>query len=84
MKTYCYKITRSQSIKDVRFLMIEIYKSISHLNPQFMWFLFTHKDIPYNLRKGPILGLRKTHLFYSGTNAIHFRGSLISNNLPAV
>ena len=49
-----------------------------------MWFLFTHKDIPYDLRKGPILGLRKTHLFYYGTNAIHFRGSLIWNNLPAV
>ena len=49
-----------------------------------MWFLFTHKDIPYDLRKGPILGLRKTHLFYYGTNAIHFRGSLIWNNFPAV
>ena len=45
---------------------------------------FTHKDIPYNLRKGPILGLPKTHSFYYGTNAIHFRGSLIWNNLPAV
>ena len=64
--------------------MIEIYKSISQLNPQFMWSFFTHKDIPYNLRKGPILGLPKTHSFYYGTNAIHFRGSLIWNNLPAV
>ena len=45
---------------------------------------FTHKDIPYNLRKGPIFGLPKTHSFYYGTNAIHFRGSLIWNNLPAV
>ena len=32
----------------LRFLMIEIYKSISQLNPQFMWSFFTHKDIPYN------------------------------------
>ena len=65
--------------RHLRFLMIEIYKSISQLNPQFMWSFFTH-----NLRKGPILGLPKTHSFYYGTNAIHFRGSLIWNNLPAV
>ena len=43
-----------------------------------------HRDTPYNLRKGPILGLLKTHSFYYGTNAIHFRGSLTWNNLPAV
>ena len=61
--------------RHLRFLMIEIYKSISRLNPQFMWSFFMHKDIPYNLRKGPILGLPKTHLFYYGTNAIHFRSS---------
>ena len=40
--------------------------------------------MPYNLRKGPILGLPKTHSFYHGTNVVHFRGSLIGNNLPAV
>ena len=37
----------------------------------------------YNLRKGPILGLPKTHSFYYVTTAIHFRGSLTWNNLPA-
>ena len=40
--------------------------------------------MPYNLRKGPFLGLPKTHSFYYGTNAVQFRGSLILNNLPAV
>ena len=68
----------------LRFLMTEIYKSISQLNPEFMWSYFTHKDMPYNLRKGPFLGLPKAHSFYYGTNAVHFRGSLIWNNLPAV
>ena len=63
--------------------MIEIYKSISHLIPEFTWYFFTHKDMPYNLRKGPTLGLPKTHSFYYGTNAVYFRGSLIWNNLPA-
>ena len=41
--------------RHVRFLMIVIYKSISQLNPQFMWFFFKHKDMPYNLRKGATL-----------------------------
>ena len=47
-----------------------------------MWCFFTHKDIPYDLRKGHILGLPKTHSY--GTNAIQSCGSLIWNNLPAV
>ena len=64
--------------------MTEIYKSILQLNPEFVWSYFTHKDMPYNLRKVPFLGLPKTHSFYYGTNAIHFRGSLLWNNLPAV
>ena len=68
----------------LRFLMTEIYKSISQLNPEFMWSYFTHKGMPYNLQKGPFLGLPKAHSFYYGTNAVHFCDSLIWNNLPAV
>ena len=64
--------------------MTEIYKSKSQLNPEFMWSYFTHKDMPYNFRKGPTLGLPKTHSFYYFTNAVHFRDSLIWNNLPCV
>ena len=64
--------------RHLRFLMTKIYKRISQLNPEFMWSYF------HNLRKGPILGLPKTHSFYYGTNAVHFRGSLIRNNLPPV
>ena len=60
--------------RHLRYLVTEIYKSIFY---EFMWFYFTHKDMPYNLRKGPFLGLPKTHSFYYGTNAVHFRGSLI-------
>ena len=40
--------------------------------------------MPYNLIKVPFLRLPKTHSFYYGTNAVHFRCSLIWNNLPAV
>ena len=77
MTTYCYKVTQSLYIKDILDFMTEIYKSISQLNPEFMWSYFTHKDMPYNLRKGPFLGLPKTHSFYYGTNAIHYLNSKI-------
>ena len=30
--------------------MVEIYRSINHINPEYMWKYFVKKDIPYNLR----------------------------------
>ena len=47
-----------------------------------MWPYFTYNNISYNLRKEPILYLPSTHSTYYGTNSVHFRGSLIWNNLP--
>ena len=68
--------------RHLRFLVTEIYKSTTQINPEFMWPYFTYKNISYNLRKGPILYLPSTHSTYYGTNSVHFRGSLIWNNLP--
>ena len=48
-----------------------------------MWSFFKQKKLSYNLRKGPILNLPRTQSTYYGTNAIHFRTSLIWNNIPA-
>ena len=47
--------------KHLRFLMTEVYKSISQLNREFMWSYFTYKDMPHNLSKSPMLGLPKIH-----------------------
>ena len=49
-----------------------------------MLFYFTHKDMPYTLRKSPILGLPRTHSFYYSKGVAHSRGSVIWNNLPDV
>ena len=41
---------------------IEVYKSVSRLNPEFMWEYFVNKDINYSLRLGMsllLLRLRK-------------------------
>ena len=58
-------------------------KSISQINPEYLWSFLKLKKLSYNLRKGPILHLPRTQSTYYGTNAIHFMGSLIWNNLPA-
>ena len=61
--------------RHTRCLMTEMYNRISRLNPEFQLSYFTHKDMPYSLRKGPAVGLPRTHSFYYSTNAVHFPGS---------
>ena len=36
----------------LRVLVTEVYKSTSYLNSKYMISFFTHKEIPYNLKKG--------------------------------
>ena len=45
--------------RHIRFLMTETYKSISQLNPQFMWSYLTHKYMPYNFEKVLLLAYQK-------------------------
>ena len=44
---------------------------------------FTHKKIPYNLRKDQVFSLPPARSTYYGTNSVHFRGSPNWNNLPS-
>ena len=85
-KIYEERLELSKSVtihqQHLRFLAAEIYKITSFLNPKFMSSLFTHKEIPYNLRKGQVLSLPLTKSTYYGTHSVHFRGCLIWNNLP--
>ena len=69
--------------RHLRFLVAEVYKSISYLNPKFMCSFITHKEIPYNLRKGQVISLPPARSTYYRTNSLHFRGSLIWNSLPS-
>ena len=67
--------------KNLEVLMIEVYKSLNSLNPEFMWSMFLPKDCPYNLRLGNVLTLPKAkHAI--GSNSILFRGALAWNYLP--
>ena len=77
----CNSVSIHQS--HLRFLVAEIFKSISQINREFMWLFLKPKKLFYNLRKGPILNLPRIQSIYYGANAIHFRGSLIWNILRA-
>ena len=68
--------------KQLKSLMIEIYKSINHLNPMFMWFLFKEKSTSFFLRSGPSLSLPTARTTTYGLSNLVFRGSLTWNSLP--
>ena len=60
--------------KHLKHLAIEVYKSLTNLNPE-------NKYLPYNLRNGNICILPPARSSHYGINSAQFRGSLLSNNL---
>ena len=68
--------------KILRYLAIEVYKSLTKLNPGFIWNFFERNQIPYNLRRGDLLFLLPAISTCYGVNSLAFRGCLLSNNLP--
>ena len=68
--------------KHLRFLAIEVYKSLMNINPEFMWEFFNKNPIQYNLRKRNIVYLPPARSSSYGVNSLAFRGSLLWNSLP--
>ena len=69
--------------KNLRILMIEVYKSLNQINSDFMWDLVQSKNSPYQLRMPQILTLPTTLSKTYGTYSLAFRASFVWNNLPA-
>ena len=67
--------------KNLQSLMIEIYKTMNHLNPPYNWEFFVKKDIPYNLRTKELFRLPSAQSHRYGLNSLSFRGSLLWNAL---
>ena len=65
------ELNRDLSIhqRHLRYLAIEVFKSIIYLNPQLMWSYFQENTMPYNLRDGSKLVLRKTKSSRFGINS---------------
>ena len=66
----------------LKHLAIEVYKSLTNLNPEFMWPFFKNKSIPYNLRNGNICILPPARSSHYGINSVGFRGSSLWNSFP--
>ena len=69
--------------RHLRFLAVEIYKSLMNINPEFMWEFFNKNPVQYNLRKGDIVYLPPARSSCYGINSLAFLRSLFWNTLPS-
>ena len=63
-------------------LKCEVFKSLSNLNPEFMWSYFVFKNISYSITKGSLLRLPAAKLTSYGINSVLFKACLLWNILP--
>ena len=84
-ESYENLLNRSDDIsihqKHLRYLAIEVYKSLAKLNPGFMWNFFERNHTPYNLRRGDLLLLSPAKSIRCGVNSLAFQRSLLWKNL---
>ena len=73
--------TKTIHTKNLQKLMIEVYKSVNHLNPEYMWEFFVKKDVQYNLRTKELCKLPSVTSQRYGLNSLSFRGSLLWNTI---
>ena len=71
-------------VRNLQMLITEVYKSLNHQNPSFLWELFARKEINYSLRIKDLLALPKALTTSLGINSIYFRGSILWNGTPDV
>ncbi len=73
--------TNTTHTKNLQKLMVEIYKSVNHLNSEYMLDFFVKKEVPYDLRIKELCHLPSTRSRRYGTSSLSFRGSLLWNSL---
>ena len=67
--------------RNLRILLIEVYKSLHKINPEFMWNLFTYKVTNTSFRRGQLLALPSRQDCYK--TSLVLRATLAWNSLPA-
>ena len=67
--------------KNLQRLMVEIYKTLNHLNSAYMWKFFIKKGVPYNLRSNELCKIPSVNSQRYGISSLSFRGSLLWNAL---
>jgi hypothetical protein len=75
-------VTQSIHVKNLHFLMKEIYMSLNKLNPKFMWDFWVKKPNVFNLRQNDALIIPKPRAETFGYRSLSFRGAVLWNSLP--
>ena len=74
--------TVSIHTRNLRLLVIEVYKALNQLSPKIMWNTFNEWSSGYNLRRMSSIKAPRIQTVM-GANSFDFRASLAWNNLPA-
>ena len=69
-------------VRNLQFLMTEIFKTIHDENPHFMRKVFVREDTRYNLRSEFRLKVPRVNSSTYGLHLVSFRGSQLWNTLP--
>ena len=69
-------------IRNLKFLLTEVYKCLNSLSPPIMNDVFQTIDCPYNLRNPRILASKHKPTIKYGINIIAFRGLQVWQNIP--
>ena len=64
---------------NIKTLLIEIYKSLNHINPSIMQRLLSSKGAPYSVRKNNLLKLSKTNTSRYRTHPLCFKENIVWN-----
>ena len=77
------KLNESSGIhlNHLRSLMIEVFKSVNKINPEFMWEIFSIKQCPYNFRRENILPLPPSTGKSHGANTLVYKAITLWNSL---
>lgn len=67
--------------RNLKLLLMEVFKSLKRLNPELMWNLFSENHVKYSLRRGKILKLPNLPA-RNGQNTFLFRAVMAWNSLP--
>ena len=68
--------------KNLKKLMLQIYKCLSEQNPSFMWKFFKKRDTQYELRTRNLLQTPTVKTSTFGANSLTTRGAHLWNTLP--
>ena len=69
-------------VRNLQYLMVEVFKSIHNASPIFMSDIFKPAALPYNLRVKDKLIIPKVKTVSNGYQSISFRAAIIWNQLP--